>query len=115
MYGKEPAVCRRLLLTFKGYGIPPLKIQICFFAPVSEALIAAYKGSIHTILTSGTIMVLITAVIRPLFGTPPLSPLVRSLSGGCASPLFLFPFPPPRFLSFFVQAVGVKNTKHKTG
>ncbi len=57
--------------------------------PVDEALIAAYKGSIHTILTSGTIMVLITAVIGPLFGNPTIEQIVRTLSVGCASAMFL--------------------------
>ena len=46
---------------------------------VGEAIVAAYKGRIHTILTSGTIMVLITAVIGPLFGNPTIEQIVRTL------------------------------------
>lgn len=59
---------------------------------VKEAIVAAYKGSIHTILTSGTIMVLITAVIGPLFGNPAIEQIVRTLSVGCASAMFLILF-----------------------
>ena len=46
--------------------------------PLCEAIVAAYKGSIHTILTSGTIMVLITAVIGLLFGNPTIEQIVRT-------------------------------------
>ena len=59
---------------------------------VCEAIVAAYKGSIHTILTSGTIMVLITAVIGPLFGNPTIEQIIRTLSVGCASAMFLILF-----------------------
>ena len=59
---------------------------------VKEAIVAAYKGSIHTIFTSGTIMVLITAVIGPLFGNPAIEQIVRTLSVGCASAMFLILF-----------------------
>ncbi|MEI3231868.1 MAG: MMPL family transporter [Gordonibacter pamelaeae] len=40
---------------------------------VKEALIAAYNGSIHTIATSGLIMILMTAVVGSLTPTPPCS------------------------------------------
>ena len=67
--------------------------------PVKEAIVAAYKGSIHTILTSGTIMVLITAVIGPLFGNPTIEQIVRTLSVGCASAMFLILFILPGILA----------------
>ena len=67
--------------------------------PVCEALIGAYKGSIHTILTSGTIMVLITAVIGPLFDNPTIEQIVRTLSVGCASAIFLIMFVLPGILA----------------
>ncbi len=57
--------------------------------PVREALVAAYRGSIHTILTSGSIMVLITAVIGPLFGNPTIEQIVRTLAVGCTSAILL--------------------------
>ena len=67
--------------------------------PVGEALVAAYKGSIHTILTSGSIMVLITAVIGPLFGNPTIEQIVRTLAVGCASAIFLILFVLPGILA----------------
>ena len=79
--------------------------------PVSEALIAAYKGSIHTILTSGTIMVLITAVIGPLFGNPTIEQIVRTLSVGCASAMFLILFLLPGIIALCDRAVVQKNGK----
>ena len=81
--------------------------------PVSEALIAAYKGSIHTILTSGTIMVLITAVIGPLFGNPTIEQIVRTLSVGCASAMFLILFLLPGIIALCDRAVVGKNKKEK--
>lgn len=80
--------------------------------PVKEALIGAYRGSIHTILTSGTIMVLITAVIGPLFENPAIEQIVRTLAVGCASAIFLIMFILPGILALLDRlAVGAKN-KH---
>ena len=73
--------------------------------PVKEAIVAAYKGSIHTILTSGTIMVLITAVIGPLFGNPAIEQIVRTLSVGCASAMFLILFILPGILALCDKTV----------
>ena len=67
--------------------------------PVREALVSAYKGSIHTILTSGSIMVLITAVIGPLFGNPTIEQIVRTLAVGCASAIILILFVLPGILA----------------
>ena len=76
---------------------------------VCEAIVAAYNGSIHTILTSGTIMVLITAVIGPLFGNPTIEQIVRTLSVGCASAMFLILFVLPGILALCDRAVGRKG------
>jgi len=77
---------------------------------VKEAIVAAYKGSIHTILTSGTIMVLITAVIGPLFGNPTIEQIVRTLSVGCASAMFLILFVLPGILALCDRVI-VRKTK----
>ena len=77
---------------------------------VGEAIVAAYKGSIHTILTSGTIMVLITAVIGPLFGNPTIEQIVRTLSVGCASAMFLILFVLPGILALCDRVI-VRKTK----
>ena len=76
-----------------------------------EAIAAAYKGSIHTILTSGTIMVLITAVIGPLFGNPTVEQIVRTLSVGCASAMFLILFILPGILALCDKIVVGKGKK----
>ena len=78
--------------------------------PVKEAIVAAYKGSIHTILTSGTIMVLITAVIGPLFSNPTIEQIVRTLSVGCASAMFLILFVLPGILALCDRVI-VRKTK----
>lgn len=80
---------------------------------VCEAIVAAYKGSIHTILTSGTIMVLITAVIGPLFGNPTIEQIVRTLSVGCASAMFLILFILPGILSLCDKIVVRKGKKQE--
>ena len=78
-----------------------------------EAIVAAYKGSLHTILTSGTIMVLITAVIGPLFGNPTIEQIVRTLSVGCASAMFLILFILPGILALCDKIVVRKGKKQK--
>lgn len=77
---------------------------------VCEAIVAAYNGSIHTILTSGTIMVLITAAIGPLFGNPTIEQIVRTLSVGCASAMFLILFVLPGILALCDRVI-VRKTK----
>lgn len=81
--------------------------------PVKEAIVAAYKGSLHTILTSGTIMVLITAVIGPLFGNTAIEQIVRTLSVGCASAMFLILFILPGILSLCDKIVVRKGKKQE--
>lgn len=78
---------------------------------VKEAVVAAYKGSLHTILTSGTIMVLITAVIGPLFGNPTIEQIVRTLSVGCASAMLLILFILPGILALCDKIVVRKGKK----
>ena len=82
--------------------------------PIKEAIVAAYKGSLHTILTSGTIMVLITAVIGPLFGNPTIEQIVRTLSVGCASAMFLILFVLPGILALCDRIVGRISTNSKS-
>lgn len=82
--------------------------------PIKEAIVAAYKGSLHTILTSGTIMVLITAVISPLFGNPTIEQIVRTLSVGCASAMFLILFVLPGILALCDRVVVRISTNSKS-
>ena len=56
---------------------------------VRDALIAAYRGSIHTVLTSGSIMVLVTAVVGKFFGNPTIEQICRTISIGAFSAIIL--------------------------
>ncbi len=62
---------------------------------VKEALIAAYNGSIHTIATSGLIMILMTAVVGSLYPDPAMQQICLTLSQGflCAIALILVVLP----------------------
>ncbi len=79
--------------------------------PVREALVAAYRGSIHTILTSGSIMVLITAVIGPLFGNPTIEQIVRTLAVGCTSAILLILLVLPGILALCDRIVMRRDRK----
>ena len=62
---------------------------------VKDALIAAYDGSIHTILTSGLILILVTGLVGNLFTNPTIGQICQTISTGslCASLLILFMLP----------------------
>ena len=64
-------------------------------ANVKDALKSAYAGSIHTIMTSGLILILVTAVVGGMFNNPTVSAIVRTISMGalCATLLILFVLP----------------------
>ena len=62
---------------------------------VKEALKAAYDGSVNTILTSGLILITITAIVGRFFKEPAVSAIVKTISMGalCAVLLILFVLP----------------------
>ena len=62
---------------------------------IREALKKAYAGSIHTIMTSGLVLVSVTAVVGGLFEDATVSAIVRTISIGsfCAIVLILFILP----------------------
>lgn len=62
---------------------------------LKEALSAAYNGSIHTILTSGLIMILVTGFLGKLFENPTVGQICETISKGavCATLLILFVLP----------------------
>ena len=76
---------------------------------VREALAAAYRGSIHTVLTSGSIMVLITALVGPLFKNPTIEAIVQTLSIGCLSAILLILLILPGLLALFDRWAIQKN------
>ena len=62
---------------------------------IKEALAKAYDGSIHTIMTSGLILVAVTAVVGQMFEDATIAAIVRTISIGsfCAIMLILFVLP----------------------
>lgn len=62
---------------------------------VKDALREAYNGSIHTIMTSGLIIVLVVGIVGNCFSNPVIGQICKTLSTGalCASLLILFILP----------------------
>lgn len=67
--------------------------------PVKEAINEAYNGSIHTILTSGLIMVLVTGIIGSFANSPAISPICITISLGATSVILLILFVLPGMLA----------------
>ena len=68
-------------------------------ANIKDALKMAYAGSIHTIMTSGLILVLVTAVVGGLFENPTITAIVRTISMGALSATLLILFILPGVLA----------------
>ena len=51
-------------------------------APVSDSIRQAYEGAIHTIATSGLILVLVTSIVGRFFNDPTITAIVNTLSLG---------------------------------
>ena len=62
---------------------------------VKDSLKHAYAGSIHTIMSSGLILILVTGVVGGLFENPTVTSIVKTISMGalCATLLILFVLP----------------------
>ena len=62
---------------------------------IQDSLSAAYEGATHTILTSGLILILVTAILGRLFADPTVRAIVGTISIGslCAVLLILFVLP----------------------
>ena len=75
-----------------------------------QALIAAYNGSIHTIMTSGLIMVLVTAAISVLYDEPTIAQICRTIAIGVFSAIVLILFILPGLLATFDKLI-VKEKK----
>ena len=54
-----------------------------------ELAMPVIRGSIHTVLTSGSIMVLVTAVVGKFFGNPTIEQICRTISIGAFSAIIL--------------------------
>ncbi len=66
-----------------------------------EALAAALNASIHTILTSGLIMILVTGILGALFENPTIGQICRTISVGALCATILIVFILPGILSVF--------------
>lgn len=81
---------------------------------VKDALTAAYNGSIHTILTSGLIMVIVTGVIGFSPVDPTIAQICQTISIGSLSAILLILFVLPGLLAAFDKLiVGKKKNKNK--
>lgn len=70
-----------------------------------EALAAAYDGSIHTILTSGLIIILITGLIGYAFSNPTVGQICQTISKGALCATILIVFILPGILAVFDKLV----------
>ncbi|MBP5354780.1 MAG: MMPL family transporter [Lachnospiraceae bacterium] len=70
-------------------------------SPAADALKQAYAGSIHTILTSGLIIVIVTAIFGQCFGDPTIEQICRTISIGAACAILLILFVLPGVLICF--------------
>lgn len=73
--------------------------------PVKEALAAAYKGSMHTIMTSGLIMVIVTGIIATFYDEPTIAQICRTISVGVFAAIMLIVFILPGVLAAFDKAI----------
>lgn len=66
---------------------------------IAQALVNAYKGSIHTILTSGLILILVPGAMSILVSDPTVSDIVRSIAVGACVTVLLILFVLPGVLA----------------
>ncbi|MBR3018317.1 MAG: MMPL family transporter [Clostridia bacterium] len=66
---------------------------------VPEALKAAYDGSVHSIMTSGLILVLVTAIIGYTYADPTVAEICRTISTGALSAILVILFLLPGLLA----------------
>jgi predicted RND superfamily exporter protein len=72
---------------------------------VKDALVGAYHGSIHTILTSGLIMVVVTGILGYAFDDPTIGQICYTISMGAACSLILIVFVLPGILAVFDKLI----------
>ena len=80
-------------------------------AGVLESLKRAYAGSMHTILTSGCVLVLITAAVGRLFQDATVTAIVRTISIGSFSVILLILFVLPGVLAACDRLVTKKKDR----
>ncbi|WP_165218875.1 efflux RND transporter permease subunit [Schaalia sp. ZJ1691] len=78
---------------------------------ISRSLAAAYDGSIHTIATSGAIMVVITGILGFLFDNPTVGQICRTISIGAFTAISLIVFVLPALLACLDRFVGGRGRR----
>lgn len=79
---------------------------------VRDALEAAYNGSSHTILTSGLIMIIVTAVVGNFFNNPTIGQICTTVSIGCLCACVLILFVLPGVLAALDKLI-IRKQKNK--
>lgn len=82
-------------------------------ADVKDALKEAYNSSIHTIMTSGLILILVTGIIGYTVSEPTIGQICRTISTGALSATLLILFILPGLLSTFDRLITRKKDKMK--
>ena len=80
---------------------------------IRDSIKAAYDGSIHTILTSGLIMVIVCALVAPTFGEPTVSQICSTISIGAFCAIMLIVFVLPGILATLDKLVCRKNKRYE--
>ncbi len=80
---------------------------------IKEALTEAYNGSIHTIMTSGLIMVIVTFIVGFCFEEETIAQICRTLSVGALCAILLILFILPGMLSSFDKLTSKLHGKEK--
>ncbi len=78
---------------------------------IPEALGAAYGGSVHSILTSGLILVLVTGIIGYTYSDPTVAEICRTISTGALSAILVILLLLPALLATLDRVVVRKNNR----
>ena len=82
---------------------------------IRESIKAAYEGSISTVLTSGSIMVLVCQLVAPTFGEPTVDQICRTISIGAFCAILLIVFFLPGLLGSLDRLVCKKGERYVEG
>lgn len=78
---------------------------------IKDALMAAYDGSIHTIFTSGLIIILLIGLVGYAFSNPTVGQICQTISKGALCATILIVFILPGILAVFDKLVCRKKTR----
>ena len=81
------------------------------YLPIWKALRKSYKNTIHSIMTSGLILILCPYIMSMLLTDPTISPILHSISVGSLTAILLIIFVLPGLLAAFDKVV-VKKGAH---